>query len=450
MAKDVISKSTERDHPPLLVNEPSHLGKRRCHGRRTVQLLVLATFLGFWLRIIPFKWSSLSLRRGTVLPVDHVPDIGLPESLMRTWAQYAPYIPVAKYVPPPPTLQRHGTRWPTSNAAAKCKSAVDKLKRVKDYKDDSFVFLKNFTWDFGENDLLPLGAKQSFDAGVAAFDRYAHIVSNDNLPFVRAASSTRVVDSATNWTAGFNVASHNTIKASVDLILPESGNLTLDDNMCPNAGDGDAESERWLAIYAPPITRRLNLAAPGANLSNKDTYNLMSLCAFHSQATMTPSPFCGLFTSEEFRGFEYFGDVDKFYDNGHGGNLGRVRGVGYPVRDNTQTNRTLDASPETFPLDRTLYADFSHYNTMVSIYSALGLFRQYLLPGQKLNPGDPSSLRTWILSNMVPFGGRMVVERLKPLKFCGGVRGLCELHAFVESQWYSRHDGGGDFERCFD
>ncbi|KAH9001092.1 phytase [Lactarius akahatsu] len=488
MAKDVISKSTERDHPPLLVNEPSHLGKRRC--RRTVQLLVLATFLGFWLRIIPFKWPSLSLRQGTVLPVDHVPDIGLPESLMRTWAQYAPYIPVAKYVPPPPmctisqvhVLQRHGTRWPTSNAAAKCKSAVDKLKRVKDYEEDYLVFLKNFTWDLGENDLLPLGARQSFDAGVAAFDRYAHIVSNDNLPFVRAASSTRVVDSATNWTAGFNVASHNTIKASVDLILPESGNLTLDDNMCPNAGDGDAESERWLAIYAPPITRRLNLAAPGANLSNKDTYNLMSLCAFHSQATMTPSPFCGLFTPEEFRGFEYFGDVDKFYDNGHGGNLGRVRGVGYvnellarltgkPVRDNTQTNRTLDASPETFPLDRTLYADFSHDNTMVSIYSALGLFRQYLLPGQKLNPGDPSSLRTWILSNMVPFGGRMVVERLKctraaalpaafirilvndavqPLKFCGGVRGLCELHAFVESQWYSRHDGGGDFERCFD
>ena len=43
---------------------------------------------------------------------------------------------------------------------------------------------------------------RSFDAGVTAFDRYAHIVSEDNPPFVRAASSTRVVDSAANWTAG--------------------------------------------------------------------------------------------------------------------------------------------------------------------------------------------------------------------------------------------------------
>lgn len=134
-------------------------------------------------------------------------------------------------------------------------------------------------------------------------------------------------------TLGFNAASHGAFKTSVDLILPESvrhvslqlsvhllmdfqGNLTLEDHLCPNAGDGDAESERWLAIYAPPITERLNSAAPGAKLTHKDTYNLMSLCAFHSQATMAPSPFCGLFTSEEFRGFEYFGDVDKFYDNG--------------------------------------------------------------------------------------------------------------------------------------
>ncbi len=59
---------------------------------------------------------------------------------------------------------------------------------------------------------------------------------------------------------GFNAASRNPIKASLDLILPESvrhislrvsvhpfmalqGNLTLDDNMRPNTGDGDAERE---------------------------------------------------------------------------------------------------------------------------------------------------------------------------------------------------------------
>ena len=167
----------------------------------------------------------------------------------------------------------------------------------------------------------------------------------------------------------------------------------------------------------------------------------------------------------------------------YGGNLGRVQGVGYvnellarltgqPVQDHTQTNRTLDASPETFPLDRILYADFSHDNEMVSIYSALGLFKQHLLPDQKLDPTGPSSQRTWITSNLVPFSARMMVEKLEcgvpqlprpkgvfvrilvndavqPLEFCGGIGGLCELHAFVASQGYARHDGDGDFEKCF-
>lgn len=179
----------------------------------------------------------------------------------------------------------------------------------------------------------------------------------------------------------------------------------------------------------------------------------------------------------------FFSFVVQLYFFSYGGPLGPVQGVGYvnellarltgqPVQDHTQTNHTLDSSPETFPYDRTLYADFSHDNEMVAIYSALGLFRQYLLPGQKLDPTGPSPQRTWVASRLVPFSARMVVERLEcngvpplpkasfvrvlvndalqPLEFCGGIAGLCELHAFVASQRYARNDGDGDFEKCFD
>jgi len=300
---------------------------------------------------------------------------------------------------------------------------------------------------------------------------------------------------------GFRAASRDTIKARVDLVLPETvsailsspvfrshsknfakGNLTLDDSMCPNASDGDKQTKKWRKVYAPPIKKRLNAAAPGAHLNNKDVHNLMSLCVFHSQVTMSRSPFCALFNMKEFIEYEYHADLDKFYSNGYGGKLGRVQGVGYvneliarlsgqPVRDNTQTNRTLDASPETFPLDRVLYADFSHDNAMVAIYSALGLFQQRFLPKQKLDPTKPSAMRTWVASTMVPFSARMVVERfectrarplpntrfvrilvndaVQPLEFCGGNAGLCELDAFLDSQGYAKHDGEGDFEKCF-
>ncbi|KAG6843468.1 hypothetical protein H0H93_000882, partial [Arthromyces matolae] len=164
---------------------------------------------------------------------------------------------------------------------------------------------------------------------------------------------------------------------------------------------------------------RLNAHAPGASIHLSDVYNLMIMCAFESVYLNAKSSFCSLFTQAEFEQLEYYGDIDKYYNTGYGQELGPVQGVGYvneliarltgtPVKDNTQTNRTLNASPETFPLNRTIYADFSHDNEMIAIYAALGLFKQ----ATPLNTTSPDSNRTWITSHLTPFSGRMLVERL--------------------------------------
>ena len=169
----------------------------------------------------------------------------------------------------------------------------------------------------------------------------------------------------------------------------------------------------------------------------------------------------------------------------YGQPLGPVQGVGYvnellarltgtPVKDRTQTNRTLDASPDTFPLNRTVYADFSHDNEMIAVYAALGLFRQPVV--EPLDPRQPADTRVWRVNELVPFSGRMAVERLscrrtghdataesafvaavrvlvndrvQPLEFCGATKdGLCTLDAFVESQSYARNNGNGDWDKC--
>jgi hypothetical protein len=135
------------------------------------------------------------------------------------------------------------------------------------------------------------------------------------------------------------------------------------------------------------------------------------------------------------------------------------------VRDATQTNRTLDADPATFPLGRAFYADFSHDNEMAAIYAAMGLFRQRAA----LDPTRADARRTWVNARIVPFAARMVVEKIKcgargaeeafvrvlvgdevqPLAFCdAGEDGMCALDAFVESQRYARGDGEGDWEKC--
>lgn len=165
----------------------------------------------------------------------------------------------------------------------------------------------------------------------------------------------------------------------------------------------------------------------------------------------------------------------------YGQTLGRVQGVGYvnellarltglPVQDSTQTNRTLDSSPETFPLDRPMYADFSHDNTMIAVHAALGLFQQRTA----LDPLRPDEDRTWVVARMVPFAGRLVVEKIRcggglfvralvneevqRMSFCEGTEkrplrmegsGMCTLDGFVRSQGYARANGGMDFEACY-
>ncbi|KAF8967497.1 phytase [Flammula alnicola] len=426
----------------------------------------------------------------------------VPPIIQQSWASYTPYFSVKPYTPPPSDcsitqashkfhrsrshfilqIQRHGARFPTSGATTRIVAAVQKLQSATHYTDSRLNFLHNYTYTLGKDDLVPFGAFQSEEAGQGAYERYSSLISQENLPFVRASGSDRVVDSATNWTLGFSLASNHVFNPVLSVILPENLNDTLDDNMCPNAGSSDEQTAIWTAIYGAPIAQRLNSKAPGANLTAADISNLIPICPFESVANDVTSPFCALFTAEEFGQFEYFGDLDKFYGTGYGQALGPVQGVGYinellarltgtPVRDNTQTNRTLDASPITFPLDRTLYADFSHDNQMAAIYAAMGLFRQ----PQSLDPAQPAPKRTWITSHLTPFSARMVTERLsctvrgmgktagkqsfvrifvndalQPLDFCGGDQsGRCTLSAFVQSQAYARNDGEGDFEKCF-
>ncbi|KAI0774716.1 phytase [Trametes elegans] len=408
--------------------------------------------------------------------------LGVSRAVQQSWVMYSPYFAAEIYQAPPDSckinqvniVQRHGARFPTDGAAKRIQTAVDKLKAAEEYTDPLLAFVKNYTYSLGVADLVALGATQSSDAGKEAFARYSSLITEDKLPFVRASSSDRVVATANNWTAGFAEASGSRFRPELSVIISEAGNDTLDDNMCPSAGDSDPETDAWLATFAPPMTARLNAGAPGANLTDADTYNLLTLCPFETVATEKRSAFCNVY--EELKAseaFAYSGDLDKYYGTGYGQALGPVQGVGYinellarlanqSVSDRTQTNSTLDSDPATFPLDRTVYADFSHDNQMVAIFSAIGLFNQ----SAPLDPTKPDPDRTWRIERIVPFSGRMVVERLEcagaahvrvlvndavqPLEFCGAdEHGLCTLDAFVESQAYARNNGDGDFAKCF-
>lgn len=53
-----------------------------------------------------------------------------------------------------------------------------------------------------------------------------------------------------------------------------------------------------------------------ADITEEDVHNLMAMCPFESIGLEKPSPFCKLFTEEEWGMFEYLGDVEKYHKTG--------------------------------------------------------------------------------------------------------------------------------------
>jgi hypothetical protein len=193
---------------------------------------------------------------------------------------------------------------------------VAKLKTVPSFTDSRFDFIHSYAYTLGSDSLLPFGARQSFDSGTAVYTRYPHLVS-DSVPFLRASSSQRVVDSALNWIAGFASASQGVSAPVLNVILNEAQNDTLGDTVCPNAGSSDAQTAAWLAISSQSTRARLAAAAPGVNLTDADINALESLCAFETLASESQSPWCDIFEREDFEAFEYYGDLDKYYGTGY-------------------------------------------------------------------------------------------------------------------------------------
>ncbi|KAK3719427.1 hypothetical protein LTR37_004284 [Vermiconidia calcicola] len=345
-------------------------------------------------------------------------------------------------------------------------------------------------WD----QLTTFGEQQLVNSGIKYYERYKEL-SRDFVPFVRSSGQERVVESALNWTQGFTAAKLADKHASqdpeayprLDVTIPEADygvNNTLNHDLCTEFENGtystiaDDAQFAWAEIFATPIQKRLNAHLLGAQLSIDETITMMALCPFNVVASPTgkTSPFCALFTEEQWYQYGYYESLGKWYGYSHGNPLGPTQGVGFaneliarmvdkPVDDHTSTNRTLDKSSETFPLGRKLYADFSHDNDLTAIFSALGLYNGTSnLPTS--NIVEAQNANGYSAAWTVPFAARayfekmicnehddelvrvIINDRVLPLEQCGGDGfGRCTLTSFVDSLGFV--NGGGRWDQCF-
>lgn len=78
----------------------------------------------------------------------------------------------------------------------------------------------------------------------------------------------------------------------------------------------------------------------------------------------------------------------------------------------SQINVTLDNNTETFPLNQSLYLDFSHDTNIISILTAFGLKQFSQLLPNSTHPGT----HNFTVSHLTPFGARLDIEIIQTPK----------------------------------
>ncbi|KAI8684303.1 3-phytase [Fusarium keratoplasticum] len=323
-------------------------------------------------------------------------------------------------------LSRHGARYPTpgSNVAELGERLANASGKFN--TRGALSFLNDWKYELGYAILVPRGRQELFESGVLHAYMYGSLYNPQSKLIVRTTTQDRMLKSAENWMAGF-FGLEWTNNATIEVIIEAPGfNNSLAGGLgCPNAAKADykAPVSTWVEKYLQDATDRFNNMTEGFKWTPEDVYAAQTMCPYETVAYGF-SMFCDLFTYEEWQGFGY--SVDLAFASGAGFHspVGRAIGLGYQqeviarLKNHTlgysgsQINTTLDSMEETFPLNQSLYFDFSHDTNIVSILTAFG-FRQFAekLPADEY-PGD----HNFTVAHVTPFGARLDIEIIKAPK----------------------------------
>jgi acid phosphatase len=168
---------------------------------------------------------------------------------------------------------------------------------------------------------------------------------------------------------------------------------------------------RFRSTYLRAIAKRLRkqLAVDKhfkLDFTDDEIYAMQEMCGFETIAR-GKSPWCDVFTRDEWEQFEYARDLMHYYRTGPGNTYSAAIGSLWL----NATGKLLAASgTDTTPVSDPFYFSFTHDSDVVSILSTLGLFLDG--PNRKLPATRFEPERSWRMSQVVPMGGRIVFERL--------------------------------------
>ncbi|CAE6501873.1 unnamed protein product [Rhizoctonia solani] len=353
---------------------------------------------------------------------------------------------------------------------------VKKLSSVKHINATGQLhFLNDWTYKLGAEVLTPFGRGQLYELGVSMRMRYGHLLNNftesNTIPVFRTESQNRMLESSINFAYGFF---GNPIKGQYQQVImsEHSGlNNTISPwDTCPNANipakafRGLPLVQQWGDIYLKDAVARLKTMAPEIDWSSEDAHAAQKMCAYETVA-LGYSEFCGLFTKQEWEGFDYSLDLGFWYNDAYGSPIGQALGLGWvselvarlthtPIEvHNTTTNATMHDSIR-FPLDQSIYVDSTHETVFLNIMTALNLTSfttdgqlpaTHILPNRKFKSSRIAPFATNMQVQLLSCASRpkpqirlIINDGVTPLTTIRGCPedkdGMCPLDMFVDAQ----------------
>jgi len=182
------------------------------------------------------------------------------------------------------------------------------------------------------------GTLSAFRTGTKLRTRYSHLIPTESGLKVNfwASSTNRVVETARYFATGLFGLDWASKRATLH-IIPGSADLGANtltpQNTCSNYRSdtelghdyGYTQLAKFSATYLPAISARVYKQNPNITFTSREVYSMQEMCGFETLARGS-SPWCDVFTHEDWLNFEYARDVIHYYRAGPGNRFGAPMG----------------------------------------------------------------------------------------------------------------------------
>ncbi|KAK7513796.1 histidine phosphatase superfamily [Phyllosticta citriasiana] len=337
-------------------------------------------------------------------------------------------------------MSRHAERYPTFKAGDRMLQMLNRIAEANVTLRGDLEFVND--WQFISPEPSAhfeqltttgpfAGTLGAFTTGVRLRTRYSHLLppaSSDKKTNFWAGDSDRVIDTARYFAAGFfgldwqdHAQLHiipETEELGADTLTPGDTCIAYINDTVNGHDKGARMLAEYRATYLKHIRQRLLAKNPNIQFSDAELYSMQELCGFET-TVRGRSPWCDVFTKDEWRSFEYARDVIHYYRAGPGNRFGPLMGW---LWLNATTNLLVQG-----PAIGPIFISFVHDGDIIPMLAALDLFHD----DEELPVTHRADDRAWRTSQLTPMGGRTIFERLSCQSRSSETGGNAAVDAFV-------------------